>query len=287
MKFNSNLMKIQYLPFLLILVFYSCDKSKVSVAIPNKNYQGVWLVRSVSGAVKDDPALVSMNKFYKGRWIKYDKDSSFTTNINGQYDYGKYSVKANDPHIVILNSFRGDSYNINSAYDNAGKGTINHTISIPEMTGTQEYQILCTVKVFNYGDPKYDTYSAENNYWRLPAESSENDSLLCKRLINHIDFWIAYLNTADKLELSSFEYSNLNTCFIFSNYGVQALKYEKWENSFKSLFYTREEAERAFKLLSKAFYKCTFEKNENAYIQGINLFSQIKYQLNQAIKTKG
>lgn len=283
--FNFRLMKIQHLFFFLIFGFLSCDKTKVTVDIPEKNYEGVWIVRSVTGKVKDDPALVSMDKFYKGRWIKYNNDSSYTTNINGQYDYGKYKVKVDDPKVVFLNSFRGDTYNINAVYDNAGRGTINHRISIPEMTGTQEYEILCTVKDFNYGDPAYDTYSAENNYWRLPAESSENDSLLTKRLINHIDFWIAYLNTADKLELSSFEYSNLNTCFIFSNYGVQALKYEKWENSFKSLFYTREEAERAFKLLSKAFYKCTFEKNENAYTQGINLFTQIKYQLNQAIKS--
>ncbi|MBP9135143.1 MAG: hypothetical protein KBF75_14045, partial [Saprospiraceae bacterium] len=118
-------------------------------------------------------------------------------------------------------------------------------------------------------------------YWRLPAESSENDSLLTKRLINHIDFWIAYLNTADKLELSSFDYSNLNTCFRFSNFGIEVLKYEKWENSFKSLFFTREEAERAFKILSKALYKSTFEKNENAYKQGISLFNQLRYHLTE------
>lgn len=265
---------------LFVLIFLSaCDKSKVSISIPEENYRGTWLVSSVKSPQSNDPALVSMNKFYKGRWLQYYKDSTYTTNINGQYDHGKYEVASGQQDSVLLKSFRGDTYYIVSNYDTKGSGTIIHTISVPEMTGTQTYEIRCDVRAYKYRDPLMDPYNVVNNKWRLPAEHSESDSLLTDRLVNHIDFWLAYLNTADKLNVSRFDYSNLNTCFTFAAYGIQVQNFKKWENSFKSLFYSKEEAERAYKLLSKAVYKSKFIKNENAYLQGRDLFNQLKYHL--------
>lgn len=272
-------MKTYALLIFYILILSACDKTKVSVSIPDKNYSGTWIVSSVISPAENDPALVSMNKFYKGRWIQYNKNKTYTTNINGQYDHGTYEVTNGQHDSVLMKSFRGDKYYIASNYDNEGVGTIKHTISVPEMTGTQSYEIKCNVRFYKYRDSGMDPYDIINNKWRLPAEKSESDSLLTERLVNHIDFWLAYLNTADKLEVSRFDYSNLNTCFTFAAYGVQVQNYKKWENSFKSLFYSREEAERAFKLLSKAVYKSEFIKNDNAYLQGRNLFTQIKYHL--------
>ena len=271
-------MKFIYLS-LVILVFTSCDKSKISLEIPKSNFEGLWIVSSVIGPVKDDAALPAMQKFNKGRWIQFEKDSSYTTNIKGQYDFGKYQIHEGSEDSVTFKSFRGDTYGLNATYNKNGSGKILNRISVPEMTGTYDYKFNCTVRKYHFRDTRYDTYSIENNYWRLPAENSESDSLIIKRLVNHIDFWIAYLNVADKLELSSFDYSNINTCFIFSSYGIQVLKFKKWESSFKTLFYSREEGEKAYKLLASAFYKCEFVKNENAYVQGIDLFTKIKWQL--------
>lgn len=263
----------------LILLLSSCDKSKISLEIPKKNFEGLWIVNSVIGPVENDAALPAMEKFNKGRWIKFEKDSTYTTNIKGQYDYGKYIIIPQSDDSVVFKSFRGDSYPVCVRYNMNGSGKILNRISVPEMTGTYDYFYNCSVRDYHYRDIKYDTYSTLNNQWRLPAENSENDSLLIARVVNHIDFWIAYLNTANKLEASSFDYNNLNTCFIFSSYGIQLTSFKKWESSFKTLFYSREEGERAYKLIANAIFKCEYVKNDNAYEQGIDLFSKLRWEL--------
>ena len=55
--------------------------------------------------------------------------------------------------------------------------------------------------------------------------------------------------------------------------------FKNWESTFQTLFYTKKEAERAYKLTSEAIYKSKYVKHENAYIQGINLFKQIRFNL--------
>lgn len=265
--------------FISIILFSSCDDSKISVEIPENNFEGLWLVTSVVGPRKNDPALPHMDKFNKGRWIQFENDSSYTTNIKGQYDFGKYRPLGDGKDSVEFMSFRGDVYHIAAKYNPNGSGVILNRINVPEMTDTYDYYFNCTVRNFKYRNSAYNTYAVENNYWRLPAESSENDSLIARRMANHIDFWLAYLNMADKMNVRSFDYSNINTCFLFSPYGVSLLNFRKWESTFQTLFYTKEEAERAYKLTSKAIYKSEFRKNENAYLQGIDLFRQIRYHL--------
>lgn len=257
----------------------SCDNSKFNVDIPTKNFDGLWLVSSVTGPKKNDAALPAMIKFNTGRWIQFNDDSTYTTNIKGQFDYGKFSPLGNGKDFVEMRSFRGDIYHISARYHPNGTGEILHRITIPDLSGTFDYYFYCNVRKYSFRHDTFNPYSLPNNQWRLPAEHSENDSLLVKRMVNHIDFWIAYLNMADKLELKSFNYSNVNTCFKFSPYGIIMENFKNWESTFQTLFYTKKEAERAYKLTSEAIYKSKYVKHENAYIQGINLFKQIQFNL--------
>lgn len=271
--------RIVTLSLFVLLCFSGCDNSRFGVDIPKNNFEGLWLVSSVTGPKKDDAALPALIKFNIGRWIQFYDDSTYTTNIKGQYDYGKYSPLANGEDSVEMKSFRGDSYHIAAVYNHNGIGKILHRITVPDMTGTFDYYFSCNVRKYSFHDMEFDPYTTQNNEWRLPAEQSENDSLLVKRMVNHIDFWIAYLNMADKLDIKSFNYSNINTCFKFSPYGVILENFKNWESTFQTLFFTKQEAERAFKLTANAIYKSNYVKNENAYLQGINLFKQIRFNL--------
>lgn len=265
--------------FLTSVLWIGCDPTEFSVEIPEKNFRGLWMVTSVDGPVKNDAALPAMKKFNTGRWIQFNRDSTYTANIKGQFDYGHFAPLLDGKDSVELKSFRGDTYHMAAQYNGKGIGKILHRINVPTMTDTYDYIFNCSVREYDYDSPEYDPYSLVNNRWRLPAETSENDSLLVVRMVNHIDFWIAFLNTANRLELKSFNYANMNTCFEFSNFGIIMNRFNNWESTFKTLFYNRAEAERAYELTTQAIYRSKYEKNDNAYLQGINLFKKIKYQL--------
>lgn len=271
--------KLIYILLFISLSLVSCNNSDFSVEIPKNNFQGLWLITSVEGPFKKDAALPAMIKFNTGRWIQFNTDSTYTTNIKGQYDYGTYSPFKDGKDSVLLRSFRGDIYHLSAKYDGNGNGKILHRITIPDMSAMYDYKFDSRVRQFDFDEEKIDPYSKENNLWRMPAERSENDSLLAIRMINHIDFWIAYLNLANKMETKTLNLNNINTCFEFSNYGIIMNRFNDWESTFKTLFYNRAEAERAYNLTTQAIYRCKYEKDENAYSQGIKLFKQIRLQL--------
>ena len=148
--------KLIYILLFISLSLVSCNNSDFSVEIPKNNFQGLWVITSVEGPFKKDAALPAMIKFNTGRWIQFNADSTYTTNIKGQYDYGTYSPFKDGKDSVLLRSFRGDIYHLSAKYDGNGNGKILHRITIPDMSAMYDYKFDFTKGFFekNYLEQK-------------------------------------------------------------------------------------------------------------------------------------
>jgi len=272
----SRFLKICFIVTAVILS--QCKQDKVTGKIPNDSILGLWKIVSVDNA-EMDPAMNELQKFNFNRFLQLNSDHSYTSNITGQYDFGQFDDKERTKGSIVFRSHSGDVYSRRFLYSNDGKGVLYDEITLPG--GNKKVEVInnCIVRKYQYSDVKMDPFSTLNNLWRLPAKETENDSLLALRIANHIDFWKSYLHTADEMEWSTLDMTNVETCFNFSSYGIQLMKAEKWLPAFRSIFFSRKEAERAYDLVTDAIYKSQFVKDENAYRQGIGLFSQIQYYL--------
>lgn len=263
---------------LSISSFISCKKAYVKELAPDGQLTGLWTVFGSPDST--DPARLEISKFMLNKFLNLQQDSTFTSNITGQFDFGTYKA-ISSTGIVKFKSHNGSVYNYRLRLgDHPGRGVIYDSITLPGNLHSREaIEYQCSVHKYEYGNLEDNPFSVKNNQWRIPAKSSESDSLLKVRMANHIDYWIAFLKTADALELKELDMRNISTPFHFYATGLTISKVEKWPASFLSLFYHKKEAQRAYDMTVDAIYSIQYEKNEDAYLQGIDLFTKIKQAL--------
>lgn len=268
-----------YSMLIVIFIFSSCTKPYVTQSAADSSMIGLWTI--VGSPDSTDPAQKEISKFMYNRFLHLGSDQKYTSNLTGQFDYGTYKRDSTRKGLLLFLSYNGSVYSYRLKLDvSNGKGIVYDSITLPgNLHSRVGISFNCSVINYKYNGLDDDPFSIQNNLWRIPAKSSENDSLLKVRISNHIDFWVTYLKTADQLEWTQLDMRNVTTPFHFYPTGITLTKVEKWPPGFLSLFYHKKEAERAFDLTTDAIYKVDFVKNENAYLQGIHLFKEIQNAL--------
>lgn len=264
---------------LLLSGTIACKQEPLRIWVPTENIKGLWLVTGVDSA-DFDPALLQLENSHINRFLYLQDDGSFTSDMSGQYDFGTYDLSNTSKSVLSLKSHTGSEYQYTFIYNvQEGMGYILDEISLPGFNNNKSVRIKCTVRGYAYPRKSDDPYMQENNKWRIPAAQPENDSLLVKRISNHIDFWLAFLASTDAQDQSTVNFKNFNTCFQFSSYGILLEDVKDWPPQFRSLFYNLQNAERAYTLIEDAIYKSKVPDNENAYQFGMEIFKKIQYYL--------
>lgn len=272
-------MKGKFAFLLFIVLIQACQIPYVNVAIPSDDIKGLWIVTGVDSA-DVDPARKEMENFYLNRFLYLQEDGTFTSDMSGQYDHGKYDLKDSRQSKIHLKSFQGNAYQYIFTYSpQDGTGYIMQEISVPGTLVKKTIPIKCMVRNYKYAKVGNDPFIAANNTWRIPARQKENDSLLLIRLNNHIEFWKAYLASADAQEISSINFKNFTTCFEFYPNGISLNDVKDWPPQFRTIFYDAHDADRAYSLIRDAIIKVKPASEANAYKLGVEIFTTMQYYL--------
>lgn len=120
---------------------------------------------------------------------------------------------------------------------------------------------------FEHGD--VDLLSAEMNKWRLKPAKRATKEELKKRVIDHINFMIAYFQLTEDSKQGYFEVWQLQSPYGFYNNGMAIDNYESSDpQPWRAWFYDETEAAEGHKLMAQAL------RSVNKYPAGKKTFTE-------------
>lgn len=112
---------------------------------------------------------------------------------------------------------------------------------------------------YNFSE-ETDYYSLRLNAWRLKATQRESEAQLRERLLNHLDYLIAYLGVTIDREGGEVDLSELASPITMARNGI-GLKYFDDSEVWAAPFFDQRDAQRAYGMLARAIrrYNPTFQ----------------------------
>ena len=197
-------------------------------------------------------------------------DSSYTRDF-GKFDFGKWSINNSE---LLLKSERGQ------------------TIFFPiKHISAKELQLLSangSTLRFEKQPTKFasratDPFSIENNQWRIPAISKENDPEIKSRLKNHFKFHVVYFQWALQTGFNNINVrSTPSPIKIYAN-GFALKEFNDLPDAWRSYFYDKEDCQKANDMIKTIFRKhdIFWKKNNNRFEMFISAFQQLVQKIDQ------
>lgn len=114
-----------------------------------------------------------------------------------------------------------------------------------------------------YKNVEDDPYYISNNYWRIKPKKAEDDSLLRKRLKEYLHFHILFYRDNLAREKKTISFYGFPTCLKWYAGGIFIIKKEELPGNWFDCFYNKEQALKAYGIISALLdkkYKWSKEK---------------------------
>lgn len=109
-----------------------------------------------------------------------------------------------------------------------------------------------------------DPFYPENNYWRIKAPYSENDSAIMERVKQCLRFYAFYFRDCIKRNKKTISFLGLPMIFQWYSGGIGLPEKEKLHESWIACFYDRRQAIRGYEILRELIKDYEYEWPENA-----------------------
>jgi hypothetical protein len=241
--------------FILTIIFAGCQSS------PEKGIARLWLYTHYNGDIK--PAHIIPTSF-----LMIQPDGKYVRDF-GTFEAGDWELK-NDQLMLYVNRRLSGSYFARVGGKNlmltTGDGTVLNFESKP-------------VEQTDAANP----FSINNNQWRIKAAQKENDTLLMKRIVNHVKYWEAYFTWAFDNNLKSVDVRSTATPIKIYGNGLTLKKFKDLPRAWIDLFYDEEDCKRANDLFETKIKAMTiaWPQTDNKYKMFISAFQQLHDNLQE------
>jgi len=210
--------------------------------------------------LKDDLETLTMGSQPEGilpfRSYYLAPDFTFVKNPRNAIELGKWNFdKASKTITLNYNSGSKDQYKIAALAPKELK-LVN--------TGINSQTVLKFVSEARaYKNVEDDPYYISNNYWRIKPKKAENDSLLRKRLKEYLHFHILFYRDNLAREKKTISFYGFPTCLKWYAGGIFIIKKEELPENWFDCFYNKEQALKAYGMISALLdkkYKWSKEK---------------------------
>jgi hypothetical protein len=240
---------------ILLMIFAGCQSA------PEQGIARLWLYTHYNGDSK--PAHIIPTSFLMVR-----PDGKYVRDF-GTFEAGNWELK-NDQLMLYVNHRLSSSYFARVGGKNlmltTGDGTVLNFESKP-------------VEQTDAANP----FSINNNQWRIRATQKESDTLLMKRIINHVKYWEAYFTWAFENNLKSVDVRSTATPIKIYGNGLTLKKFKDLPRAWIDLFYDEEDCKRANDLFEEKIKAMTiaWPQTDNKYKMFISAFQQLHDNLQE------
>lgn len=142
--------------------------------------------------------------------------------------------------------------------------------TLPQRPDTPPLLLVGAADAYDFSGEN-DYYSLRLNAWRLQATRPESEHELRERLVNHLDYLIAYLGVTLDREGGEVDLSSVNSPVTFAVNGI-GLKFLKDSPYWTATFFDYAQARLAHRTLNRAIdgYNRTFRRERPALERRIN-----------------
>ena len=248
-------MKLSLAGFILLTMFAGCQPS------PEQGIARLWLYTHYNGNVK--PAHIIPTSF-----LLIQSNGKYTRDF-GTFEAGNWELK-DEQLMLYVNHRLAGSYFAREGGKTlmliTGDGTVLNFESKP-LQQTDEA----------------NPFSINNNQWRVKASQKENDTLLMKRIINHVKYWQTYFTWAFDNNLRSVDVRSTATPIKIYGNGLTLKKFKDLPPAWVNLFYDEDDCRRANDLLEEKIKAMTiaWPQTDNKYKMFISAFQQLHDNLQQ------
>lgn len=187
-------------------------------------------------------------------------DACLSFYANGQLSfYQKFSDEPKKPPLYVTGTWKEhgaglelslNSLDLHQKFEIRELNSQNLVLVITGDPAWNKTTFTCESSEY-YKSNTYDLLEPANNTWRKKPKQKETPSEIKKRVLNHLDYLIAYFQLVEDKEQTFFETVLLQTPFNFHRNGISLpidfAKEYKWQ----SIFYDKEDAVTGGKLLVK------------------------------------
>lgn len=210
--------------------------------------------------LEDDLEALSSSSEPEGilpfRSFYFSPDFTFIKNPRNAIELGKWQFDKETKTITL-------NYNIGSkdVYKIAALGPAELKLV---NTGINSQTILEFVSDGKaYKNAEEDPYYISNNYWRIKPKKAESDSMLRKRLKDYLYFHILFYRDNLTRNKRTISFYGFPTCLKWYAGGIFMIKKEELPENWFTCFYNKEQALKAYSMISALLdkkYKWSKEK---------------------------